>query len=83
MAKNEHFPYKNRKIFLYSAHEFNVAFMLQTLGIFEPHIPPYASYISFELHKINDDYGFKVIGIFVEFFNFFLFLDLLPELFIS
>ncbi|XP_068907895.1 venom acid phosphatase Acph-1-like [Tenebrio molitor] len=51
---------KNRKLFLYSGHELNIAYMLQVLDVFEPHIPPYGSYILFELHKIDDVAGFKI-----------------------
>ncbi|EFA02696.1 Venom acid phosphatase Acph-1-like Protein [Tribolium castaneum] len=51
---------KNRKIFLYSGHEVNLANMLHTLDVFEPQIPPYSSYILFELHVINRVPGFKI-----------------------
>lgn len=51
---------KNRKIFLYSGHEVNLANMLHTLEVFKPQIPPYASYILFELHIIDEVPGFKV-----------------------
>ncbi|XP_063903011.1 venom acid phosphatase Acph-1-like [Zophobas morio] len=53
-------PLKNRKIYLYSGHEFNIAHLLHTLEVFEPHIPPYGSYILFELHKIDNVTGFKI-----------------------
>lgn len=51
---------KNRKLYLYSGHEYNIAHVLGALGIFKPHVPPYASYIIIEFHKINNIYGFKV-----------------------
>lgn len=51
---------QNRKLFLYSAHEFNLVYVLGALNLFEGKIPPYSSYIVFELHKIDDEYGFKV-----------------------
>ncbi|GLV41157.1 uncharacterized protein CBL_04681 [Carabus blaptoides fortunei] len=51
---------KDRKLFLYSGHEFNIANVLAALKIYKPHIPPYASYIVVELHKINNDYGLKI-----------------------
>lgn len=51
----------DRKIYLYSAHENNIAELLIVLGIFEPlHIPDYGSYVTFEVHKIGDEYGIKV-----------------------
>lgn len=54
--------YEARKIFLYSGHEHNVAGMLHFLGIYnEPHVPSYGSHLLFEVHKIADSYGLKVI----------------------
>ncbi|XP_018579473.1 venom acid phosphatase Acph-1-like [Anoplophora glabripennis] len=50
----------SRKIFLYSAHESNVANFLTTLDIFEPQIPPYGCYILVEVHQINGIYGIKI-----------------------
>ncbi|KAK5649383.1 hypothetical protein RI129_000412 [Pyrocoelia pectoralis] len=50
----------DRKIWLFSAHEMNVALMLTSLNAFYRHIPPYGACIMFELHKINDEYGFKI-----------------------
>lgn len=50
----------NRKLFLYSVHEFNLVYILGALNLFEKKIPPYSSYIVFELHKIDGEYGFKV-----------------------
>lgn len=53
--------YTERKIFLYSAHEHTVAHMLCFLGVYgEPHIPPYGSYIIFEVHRLPGNYGIKV-----------------------
>ncbi|XP_068907606.1 venom acid phosphatase Acph-1-like [Tenebrio molitor] len=51
---------ENRKLFLYSGHDINIGHMLITLDVFEPHFPPYGSYILFELHFINDVEGFKI-----------------------
>lgn len=54
--------YEARKIFLYSAHEHNVANMLHFLGIYnEPHVPSYGSHIIFEVYKIGESHGLKVI----------------------
>lgn len=50
-----------RKIHLYSAHENNVAQLLISLGIFEPHVPNYGAYAVIELHKINNQYKIKVV----------------------
>ncbi|XP_008192813.3 venom acid phosphatase Acph-1 [Tribolium castaneum] len=50
-----------RKIYLYSGHENNIAELLLLLGIFEPlHIPEYGSYLTFEVHKIGDEFGIKI-----------------------
>lgn len=50
-----------RKLYLYSAHESNIAELLILLGVFDPpHIPNYGSYITFEIHKVNRKYGIKV-----------------------
>ncbi|KAG5868544.1 hypothetical protein JTB14_035865 [Gonioctena quinquepunctata] len=52
--------YKDTKIFLYSAHESNIAAILRFLGIFYSHIPPYGSYVIFEIHNIGGVRGIKV-----------------------
>ncbi|KAJ8966360.1 hypothetical protein NQ317_011935 [Molorchus minor] len=50
----------NKKLYLYSGHEFNLAALLATLEIFnDPHVPPYGSYITIEIHKINGIDGVK------------------------
>lgn len=51
---------KERKMFIYSGHEYNIAHTLRALNTFEPHVPPYGAHILFELHKIDGQYGFKV-----------------------
>lgn len=51
---------KDRKIFLYSVHEFNLAYLLLTLDVFEYQNPPYGAYILFEVHEIDNVYGIKV-----------------------
>lgn len=49
------------KLYLYSAHENNIGQLFATLDLFEyPHIPTYGSYVLFEVHLINDTYGFKI-----------------------
>ncbi|KAJ8951023.1 hypothetical protein NQ318_006408 [Aromia moschata] len=50
----------DRRLFLYSAHESNIANFLSTLDIFEPHIPPYGCYILIEVHLIQGVYGLKI-----------------------
>lgn len=50
-----------RKMFLYSAHENNVAQLLIALGVFERHIPNYGAHVILEYHKINGVYGFKIL----------------------
>lgn len=49
-----------KKIYLYSAHESNVAHFLITLDLFKPHIPNYGAYVILEVHKIDEVYGVKV-----------------------
>ncbi|RZB38602.1 His Phos 2 domain containing protein [Asbolus verrucosus] len=52
---------EGKKIYLYSAHEHNLAELLILLGVFEnPHIPTYGSYIVFEVHRVNNSYGIKI-----------------------
>ncbi|RZC33739.1 venom acid phosphatase Acph-1-like, partial [Asbolus verrucosus] len=52
---------KGTKIYLYSAHENNVAELLILLRLFDkPHIPTYGSYITFEIHRFGDFYGVKI-----------------------
>ncbi|KAL1512670.1 hypothetical protein ABEB36_002227 [Hypothenemus hampei] len=49
------------KIYLYSAHENNMGQLMETLELFEyPHVPTYGSYVLFEVHEINNTYGFKI-----------------------
>lgn len=54
-------PGSKTKMFLYSAHESNLAHFLLVLSIFDlPHVPNYGAYIILEVHKIRDSYGIKV-----------------------
>lgn len=55
----------SKKIFLYSGHEYNVASILQVLGVYYPHIPPYGSYVTIELYRISNVYGIKVMLSFI------------------
>lgn len=49
------------KIYLYSAHENNLAYQLIFLEAFNRHIPPYGSYIVYEIRKVNGIYGVKIL----------------------
>ncbi|RZC41542.1 venom acid phosphatase Acph-1, partial [Asbolus verrucosus] len=51
---------EERKIFLYSAHEFNVGAMLRTLNVFYRHVPPFGATIYFEIHYMKAKYGLKL-----------------------
>nr|XP_022914304.1 venom acid phosphatase Acph-1-like [Onthophagus taurus] len=51
----------HRKINLYSGHDFTIANLMGTLGIQLKKSIPYGSYISIELHKINNTYNIKVL----------------------
>ncbi|XP_012275172.1 prostatic acid phosphatase-like [Orussus abietinus] len=42
----------HRKLWMYSAHDITVANMLMTLGLFQPHSPPYAASVMIEL-RVN------------------------------
>lgn len=49
------------KLYLYSAHENNIGQLFATLDLFEyPHIPTYGTYVLFEVHLIDNVYGFKI-----------------------
>ncbi|XP_050295641.1 venom acid phosphatase Acph-1-like [Anthonomus grandis grandis] len=49
------------RLYLYSAHENNIGQLFATLDLFEyPHIPTYGSFVLFEVHNINNTYGFKI-----------------------
>lgn len=73
-----------KKLYLYSAHENNIAQVMITLDIFDDKIPNYGSFITFEVHNINNVIGFKVDGVGFIFFQLvhfvMLFADLLPKL---
>lgn len=51
---------KERKIVLYSGHENNVVYLLRILDGYRPHVPPFGSYIVFEVHNINGVHAIKV-----------------------
>lgn len=58
---NETLSPTTRKAFLYSAHEMNVASILLVLGGYHvDDVPPYGSHILFEVHEIDEVWGFKV-----------------------
>ncbi|XP_015835032.2 venom acid phosphatase Acph-1 [Tribolium castaneum] len=51
----------DRKIYMYAAHENNIADLLILLGVFEPpHIPNYGAYVLLELHSVNNKYGIRI-----------------------
>lgn len=52
-----------RKISLYSAHEMNVAYLLNALEVYFPHVPPYGANVLVELHEKNRMYCVKVLVI--------------------
>lgn len=50
-----------RKMFIYSAHEMNIATTLLSLEALKlSHVPPYGAYILFEVHNIDGVYGIKL-----------------------
>lgn len=51
----------DRKMYIYSAHDTTVANILNTLGVFHPHCPPYAATVLAELHQIKDVYYVGIV----------------------
>jgi prostatic aicd phosphatase len=51
---------QSRKMFLYSAHESNVAKFLRTLDVYDDNVPAYGAHVLVELHLIRGVYGFQV-----------------------
>lgn len=51
---------KNRKLMLYSAHDFNVVAVLSALNVYYPHAPKFSSAVIMELHLIHNIYYVKV-----------------------
>ncbi|XP_055300680.1 testicular acid phosphatase homolog [Sitodiplosis mosellana] len=56
----EHFTQKinktlqpDRSIFFYSAHDSTISYVLNSLGLFELHFPPFASSLHFELYRTS------------------------------
>ncbi|CAH1169918.1 unnamed protein product [Phaedon cochleariae] len=51
-----------KKMSILCGHEFNIASLLRVLDICEDYksVPPYGSYILFELHRIDNGFGFKI-----------------------
>ncbi|KAJ3664728.1 hypothetical protein Zmor_000274 [Zophobas morio] len=54
---------QKRKMFLYSAHEYNLTYLMQLLGIYYPHIPPFSSYILIEIHNFG---GIRKVRVFYQ-----------------
>ncbi|XP_058806641.1 prostatic acid phosphatase-like [Phymastichus coffea] len=53
--KSKHALIPNRKLWIYSAHDDTIANMMMTLGVFEPHCPPYAAVLLIELRLNNQN----------------------------
>lgn len=52
---------QERKMFLYSGHENNIASMLELFNLREfVDVPPYGSQVLIEVHNINNTYKIKV-----------------------
>ncbi|XP_008555440.2 venom acid phosphatase Acph-1-like [Microplitis demolitor] len=52
-----------RKGFFYASNEIQIAAILNTLKVYEPHVPGYASTVIFEFHQIDSQYYVKVVYI--------------------
>ncbi|XP_015120215.1 venom acid phosphatase Acph-1 [Diachasma alloeum] len=52
---------KTQKGFFYAGNEVHVAGILNTLGVYEPHVPGYASAVIFELHEVEGEFYVKII----------------------
>ncbi|CAH0553507.1 unnamed protein product [Brassicogethes aeneus] len=45
----------NRQLFIYSAHQLNVACFLHTLGLYDPpHTPNFGAHVTIEIHRIHN-----------------------------
>lgn len=53
-------PESPTKLYLYSAHEKNIATLLVTLDLFDDALPAFGSYIIIEVHLVEGVYGYKV-----------------------
>ncbi|KAF7991965.1 hypothetical protein HCN44_010766 [Aphidius gifuensis] len=47
--------------YFYFGNEIHIAAILNTIGVYEPHVPDFLSTIIFELHLLNDKYFVKMI----------------------
>ncbi|XP_063978283.1 venom acid phosphatase Acph-1-like [Diachasmimorpha longicaudata] len=52
---------KTPKAFFYTGNEMQVAAVLNTLGVYDSHVPGYASSVIFELHELERKFYVKVI----------------------
>lgn len=50
-----------KKMYLYSGHESNVAAVLNSLGVYQPHVPEYSSAVIIEMHYLNNTFYVKVL----------------------
>ncbi|XP_031629659.1 prostatic acid phosphatase-like [Contarinia nasturtii] len=57
----EHFAQKinstlepNRSVWFYSAHDHTISNLMNSFGLFEPHVPPFASSVHLELYKVGE-----------------------------
>lgn len=59
-AKKSGNLYPDRNLAVYSAHDTTVSALLETMGVFETHIPPFAATVLVELRKNNDQFKVSV-----------------------
>ncbi|XP_018324177.1 prostatic acid phosphatase-like isoform X2 [Agrilus planipennis] len=52
---------QNRKLFLYSAHDYNLASILGTLGVFPNKLPNYGSQVIIEVRYVDGEYGMQIL----------------------
>lgn len=53
--------YPNRNLWIYSGHDDTVATLLDTMGVFEHHMPPFTATIMIDLRKnINDEFFVEI-----------------------
>ncbi|XP_044258836.1 venom acid phosphatase Acph-1-like [Tribolium madens] len=55
--------HQRKRMFIYSAHEYNIAHLMYLLGIYYPHVPPYGSYMLIEIHNIK---GIRIVKVFYQ-----------------
>ncbi|XP_076687426.1 venom acid phosphatase [Andrena cerasifolii] len=51
-----------KRIYLYSGHETNIAAVLHGFKVYYPHVPEYSSAVLLELHEVHNEYYVKLLN---------------------